>query len=104
MPRNLDFSLDFPFFMKKNKAGVASNILLAQAILVSLICLVFFWNSTINAFYSFLTALSTELYMIMYVLMFFAGLRLHYKFVVRPKAFKIPGGYIGIWTVSLFGY
>lgn len=91
------------FFTKKNKAGVASNILLGQAVVVSLICLIFFLEPSVNGFYWFLTALSTELYMIMYILMFFAGLSLHYKFVNRPKAFKIPGGNVGIWSVSLFG-
>lgn len=92
-----------PFFTRKNKAGVAQNILLAQAILVSLFCLLFLFEPNVNAFYWFLTALSTELYMIMYVLMFCAGLRLHYKFVDRPTAFKIPGKNVGIWLVSLLG-
>lgn len=93
-----------PFFSRKNKAGVAHNILLAQAILVSLICLVFLLEPSINAFYWFLTALSTELYMIMYILMFCAGLRLHYKYADRPKTFKIPGGNWGIWSTSLLGF
>lgn len=91
------------FFTKTNQAGVASNILLSQAILVSLFCLVFLFEPTINGFYWFLTALSTELYMIMYVLMFCAGLKLHYTYVDRPKTFKIPGGQFGMWTVSILG-
>lgn len=92
-----------PFFMKKNKHGIAQNILIGQAILVSLICLIFLLVPTVNAFYWFLTALSTELYMIMYILMFFAALRLHYKYVNRPKAFKIPGKHVGMWITCLLG-
>ncbi len=92
-----------PFFMKKNKHGIAQNILIGQAILVSLICLIFLLVPTVNAFYWFLTALSTELYMIMYILMFFAALRLHYKYVNRPKAFKIPGKHVGMWTTCILG-
>ncbi len=92
-----------PFFTRKNKEGVAYNILLLQAVLVSIFCLIFLLEPTVNAFYWFLTALSTELYMIMYILMFCAGLRLHYKYVNRPKAFKIPGRNWGIWGVSLLG-
>ncbi|MFA6916892.1 MAG: APC family permease [Parachlamydiales bacterium] len=92
-----------PFFSHKNKAGVASRILLAQAVLVTCFCLIFLLEPSVNGFYWFLTALSTELYMIMYVLMFLAGLRLHYKYVDRPKVFKIPGNGWGIWTVSLLG-
>jgi len=90
-----------PFFAKKNHAGVASNILLMQAILVSVVCLLFLLEPTVNGFYWFLTALSTELYMIMYVLMFLAAICLHYKHVSRAKSFKIPGW--GVWTASLLG-
>src|SRR5262249_50714432 len=92
-----------PFFTKKNKAGVASNILLAQGVLVTLFCLVFLFEPTINGFYWFLTALSTELYMMMYVLMFCAGLKLHYTYTDRPKTFKIPGNTWGMWTISILG-
>lgn len=92
-----------PFFLKKNSAGVAKNILLAQAILVSLFCCVFLFESSVNAFYWFLTALSTELYMLMYILMFAAGLKLRYAHVERAETFKIPGGNWGIWTTSCLG-
>jgi len=93
-----------PIFTKTNKAGVAQNILLMQAVLVSLVCLVFLLVPSVNAFYWFLTALSTELYMIMYILMFCAALRLHYRYVDRPASFKIPGKNIGMWTTSLLGF
>ncbi len=93
-----------PFFAKTNRAGVAQNILFTQAALVSLFCLLFLLVPSVNAFYWFLTALSTELYMIMYILMFLAGLRLHYKFINRPLSFKIPGKNIGIWATSLLGF
>ncbi len=91
------------FFAEKNGHGVPSRILLAQAIVVSIFCAVFFLVPSINAFYWFLTALSTELYMIMYVLMFSAAVRLHYRYKNRPKTFKIPGGKLGIWLTSLLG-
>lgn len=92
-----------PVFLKKNKAGVASNILLSQGIIVSLICLVFLLQPTVNGFYWFLTALSTELYMLMYVLMLFAALRLRTKHKKREGSFKIPGGLLGISLITLLG-
>jgi amino acid transporter len=70
---------------------------------VSLVCLIFLLVPSVNAFYWFLTALSTELYMIMYILMFFAALRLHYKYVNRPKVFKIPGKHYGMWITCILG-
>jgi len=91
------------FFTHKNKAGVASHILLSQAILVSLFCLIFLLVPSVNAFYWFLTALSTELYMIMYILMFCSAVKLHYSYANRPKTFKIPGKHWGMWITALLG-
>lgn len=92
-----------PLFAKKNKHGVASNILIAQAVLVSLSCPLFLFESSVNGFYWFFTALSTELYMIMYVLMFCTAVKLHYRFKERKNVFKIPGKGIGLWTICLLG-
>ncbi len=91
------------FFTHKNRHGVASRILVTQAICVSIFCFVFFLVPSINAFYWFLTALSTGLYMFMYILMFLAALFLHHRYVDRPKSFKIPGKDVGMWLVCLLG-
>lgn len=88
---------------KLNKNGVASNMLLMQALLVSVLSLLFLFEPDINGIYWFLTALSTELYMAMYVLMFFTALKLHYQHPERQGTFKIPGGSLGIWLTSLLG-
>ncbi len=98
-----EFGFMPPFFSKKNRHGVASRILIAQALLVSLFCTAFLLLPSVNSFYWFLTALSTGLYMLMYILMFLAALKLHYKYVDRPKAFKIPGGNTGMWINCLLG-
>ena len=70
---------------------------------MSLLCFVFFLVPSVNAFYWFLATLSTELYMIMYVLMFLAGIKLHYSYKKRPIAFKIPGKHVGMWITTLLG-
>jgi amino acid transporter len=92
-----------PFFTKKNSRGVPVNILLMQGVLVSLLCFVFFLVPSVNAFYWFLVTLSTELYMVMYVLMFLAAIKLHYKFKNRPLVFKIPGKSFGMWVTGVLG-
>ncbi len=92
-----------PFFCKKNQHGVPTNVLIAQAVLVSIFCSVFLMVPSINAFYWFLTDLSTELYMLMYVLVFFAALRLRKVFARDPLTFKVPGGYTGLWLVCMLG-
>lgn len=80
------------YFMHKNRHGVATRILYTQGILVSLFCLAFVLMPTVNAFYWFLTTLSTELYIFMYVLMFASALKLG-----RPAydtgIYRIPKGF-----------
>ena len=92
-----------PFFSRKNKYGIAYNVLLGQAILVSIFCLAFLLVPGVNAFYWFLTGLSTDLYILMYVLMFLSALKLHYRYSNRPASFKIPGNHLGMWITSLLG-
>lgn len=93
-----------PVFSKKNSAGVAVNILLVQGLVVSFFCLLFLCEPSVNSYYWFLTALSTELYMLMYILMFCAGIWLHYTHTQRENTFKIPGRHWGIWFVTILGF
>ncbi len=98
-----EFGFMPPFFSKKNKYGVSYRILLIQAILVSLICLIFFCMPSVNSFYWFLTTLSTELYMFMYLLMFSSAVKIYHSYEKPKQVFRIPGGALGIWTTSLLG-
>jgi amino acid transporter len=79
------------YFMVKNRHGVAVRILIAQALLVTVLCLSMLLVPSINAFYWFFTALSTDLYVCMYVLVFLAALQLG-----RPPkgmgVYRIPKG------------
>lgn len=92
-----------PMFNQKNEHGVPANLLITQAVLVSIICLAFLLMPSVNGSYWLLTALSTQLYMLMYVIMFAAAVALKYKFVKQPQAFTIPGGKLGMWITCLLG-
>jgi len=87
-------------FAKLNKHGMPQNLLLIQAILVSLVCLAFLLLPSINGSYWLLTSLSTQLYVVMYALMFIAALRLRTKIQL---AHLIPGKKFGLWLVCLLG-
>ena len=91
------------FFQQENKHGVAANILIVQALIVSVVCLLFLFMPSVNGSYWLLTALTTEVYMIVYVIMFIAAIRLRYKFPHIERPFKIPGGNYGMWIVGLLG-
>lgn len=79
-----------PFFAKKNNHNVPVRILITQAVLVTLFCFAMILMPSINAFYWFLTDLSTELYMIMYILLFASALKLRRS--KEDLAYKIPKG------------
>jgi len=91
------------FFQTQNNNQVPSHLLITQAILVSVICLVFLLMPSVNGSYWLLTDLSTQLYMLMYILMFAAAYFIYYKYAHLPKKFTIPGGQIGCWVTCLLG-
>ena len=86
-----------------NKHGIASRVLILQAVLVTILCSGFILFPSINAIYWLFTDLSTELYLLMYLLMFFAAIRLKSKHKAMPRPFKIPGGQVGYYVVCLLG-
>lgn len=86
-----------------NKHGMPGHILILQAILVSLVCLCFTLFKTMNDIYWLLTDLSTEMYVMMYMLMFLAAIKLHYKNKHIKKPFTIPGGTFSKWALCLLG-
>lgn len=91
------------FLQKENQHGVASNLLIAQAVLVSIVCLAFLFMPSVNGSYWLLTDLSTQLYMLMYIMMFVTAIYLRYKFADKKRPFMIPGGKVGLWFVCLLG-
>lgn len=86
-----------------NQHGVASRILILQGVLVTLLCSGFLLFPSINAIYWLFTDLSTELYILMYALMFIAACRLKYKFADRKRLFQIPLGRFGYYLICILG-
>ncbi|PIS02847.1 MAG: amino acid permease [Chlamydiae bacterium CG10_big_fil_rev_8_21_14_0_10_42_34] len=92
-----------PIFHKTNKHNMPVNILITQAMIVTVLSFVFLFMPSVNSSYWALVALASLLYMIMYILMFIAGLVLRYKYPRTLRVFKIPYGNVGIWIVSILG-
>lgn len=86
-----------------NQHGIASRVLILQALLVTVLCCGFVLFPSINAIYWLFTSLSTELYLMMYVLMFAAAICLKHKYKNKPRPFAIPGGTLGHHTVCMLG-
>ncbi|AXA33953.1 APC family permease [Francisella adeliensis] len=90
---------------KKNSHDVPSGILILQAIIMTIICLLLELVPSVQAYYWLLTALSTQIYSLMYLMMFIAALKLKFtdKRTQDSDAFRIPGGKIGMTTISIAG-
>ena len=76
------------YFSAKNQHDVPYRILILQALFVSLFCLAIYFIQDVNSYYWFFMALSTGLYLFMYILLFLAAMKLK-----RPMlGYKIPKG------------
>ncbi len=92
-----------PFFRKLNRHGMPVALLISQGIIVTLFSLVFLVMPTVSSAYWILNAMVAQLYLVMYVLMFAAAIKLRYKRPNVVRAYKIPGGKLGIWLVAGLG-
>ncbi len=90
-------------FRRTNGYNAPSTLLLGQAILVSLLALLFLFLPSINESYWLLNALASQLYMLMYFLMFAAVIYLRFKFPNRYRPYRIPGGKFGMILVAGMG-
>lgn len=91
------------FFQTVNSKGAPVTMLVIQAIIVTVLSALFLFMPSINGSYWFLTALAAQLYMLMYLLMFIAAIKLRVKHGDHPRAFKVPGGLWGLIFVAGLG-
>lgn len=78
-------------------------LLLIQAGIVTGMSLLFFLMPSVSSTFWILTALAAQVYLIMYVMMFAAGIRLRYTKPDVPRAYRVPGGKMGMWIMGLLG-
>jgi amino acid transporter len=79
-----------PFFQKVNARGVQLRILVAQGIVITVIGLLYALIPTVSRAYWVFAALATEVYLIMYVLMFVAASKLRRRQPEHPRGYRAP--------------
>jgi amino acid transporter len=92
-----------PLFHKTNQHGMPTNILIAQAIIVTVLTSVFLLMPSVNSSYWILAALASLLYMMMYILMFASAVFLRYKAPDVERSYRVPCGNLGMWIACIFG-
>lgn len=95
---------NFPkVFQGHNRSMAPISVLWIQAGVGTLFSLLYLFEPTISTSYWILSALTTQLLVVMYVLIFAALIRLRYTDPDRPRPFKVPGGMPGVWFMGLLG-
>jgi putative glutamate/gamma-aminobutyrate antiporter len=92
-----------PFFQKTNGNGMPITILIIQGGVVTALCAAFTVLPSVQSAYQLLSQMATIIYLLMYLVMYVAAIRLRYSQPDIARPFKIPGGMFGMWAVGLVG-
>ena len=83
-----------PILQRLNKHGVQQNILVAQGVLTTLIALLYAFIPEVSSAYWILSVITTQVYLVVYLLMFVAAMRLRKnrpdQLVGLPRARAVP--------------
>jgi glutamate:GABA antiporter len=75
---------------KLNKHGIQQNILVSQGIVTSIIALMYAFIPNVSSAYWIFSVITTQVYLIVYLLMFVAAVRLRKSQPDHPRGFKSP--------------
>ena len=80
-------------------------ILIIQAIIVSVLGAFYLIFPNPSAAFYLLSAMTVALYLVMYLLMYAAAIKLRYSYPDMPRHFRwCPGGNLGMWMIAGGGF
>jgi amino acid transporter len=79
-----------PFLQKLNKNGVQQNLLVTQGVVTSIIALGYALIPNVSSAYWIFSVITTQVYLIMYLLMFVAAIRLRKSHPDHPRGYRAP--------------
>ena len=79
-----------PFFQKVNGQGIEVRILAAQGTVITVIALLYAFIPSVSHAYWIFTVMATQVYLIMYVLMFIAAVRLRRSQPDHARGYRVP--------------
>lgn len=91
------------FLIYENKMLMPVGLLLTKACIALVISSLFLLMPSVNSCYWLFMSLASQIYMIMYLIVFVAAIVLRYKFPTKQRLFTIPGGKVGLYTVCGLG-
>jgi glutamate:GABA antiporter len=93
-----------PFLAKTNKNGIQVVILLTQGCIVTVLASLYFFLDNVSVAFFLLSAMTITLYLVMYMMMYAAAVRLRISHPETPRSYKVPGGMFGMLVVSGIGF
>ena len=79
-----------PYFQRVNRQGIELRILTAEGIVITAIALLYAFIPSVSHAYWIFAVLATQVYMIMYVLMFIAAVRLRRSQPDHARGYRVP--------------
>jgi len=79
-----------PYFQKVNRHGIEVRILAAQGTVITVIALLYAFIPSVSRAYWIFAAMATQVYLIMYVLMFIAAMKLRHSQPDHARGYKAP--------------
>ncbi len=79
-----------PYFQKVNGQGIEVRIIAAQGAVITVIALLYAFIPSVSHAYWIFVTMATQVYLIMYVLMFIAAIRLRRAEPDRPRSYRAP--------------
>jgi amino acid transporter len=79
-----------PYFQRVNGKGIEVRILAAQGTVITLIAVLYAFIPSVSHAYWIFAAMATQVYLIMYVLMFIAAMRLRRAQPDHPRGYRAP--------------
>jgi amino acid transporter len=79
-----------PYFQRVNGKGIEVRILAAQGAVITLIALLYAFIPSVTHAYWIFAVMATQVYLIMYVLMFIAAIRLRRSQPDHPRGYRAP--------------
>ena len=79
-----------PFLQRLNKHGVQQNILVTQGLITTVIALLYAFIPDVSSAYWIFSVITTQVYLIMYLLMFVAAIRLRRTHPDHPRGYRAP--------------
>ncbi|MDC7121167.1 APC family permease [Cellulomonas fimi] len=100
-----------PFLQRLNVHGVQQNILVTQGFLTTLIALLYAFIPEVSSAYWIFSVMTTQVYLIMYLLLFVAAVKLRRRAPDHPRGYRVPAltlvctvGFVASVAALLIGF